>query len=112
MCGVLVVRYLHNVHGSRQCGLAVCFCPLSCGAHETILDSHDVAFDHERPISTCPGHVVCLLGLLCCSVLLLTVKLCCGTALTAPQTVYQYAELSWQPHECSITGDYCMVLTV
>ena len=26
MCGVLVVRYLHNVHGPRQCGLAVCFC--------------------------------------------------------------------------------------
>ena len=31
-----------------------------CGAHETVFDSHDVAFDHERPISTCPGHVVCV----------------------------------------------------
>ena len=37
--------------------------------------------------------VVCVLGLLCCSVLLLAVKLCCGTALTALQTVYQYVEL-------------------
>ena len=57
----------------------------------------------------CPGHVVCVLGLLCCSVLLLAVKLCCGTELTALQTVYQYVELSWQPHECSISGDYCVV---
>ena len=82
-----------------------------CGAHETVLDSHDVAFDHECPISTCPGRVVCVLDLLCCSVLLLAVRLCCGTALTALQTVYQYVELLWQPHECSITGDYC-ALTV
>ena len=107
MCRVLVVRYLRNVHGppARQCGPAVCFSPLLdvkcwwCGAHETVFDSHDVAFDHECLISTCPGHVVCVLGLLCCSVLLLAVKLCCGTALTALQTVYQYVELSWQSHE-------------
>ena len=79
---------------------------------------------HMKPFlthMTCPltmnapsAHVLamlCVLGLLCRSVLLLAVKLCCGTALTALQTVYQYVEVSWQPHECSITGDYC-ALTV
>ena len=28
MCGVLVVRYLHNVHGPRQCGLALVRCEM------------------------------------------------------------------------------------
>ena len=96
MCGVLLfVSYLHNVHGPQR---AVWSCRLllpivRCenvgghGAHETVLDSHDVAFDHECLISTCPGHVVCMLGQLCCSVSLLAVKLCCGTASTCLQTV-------------------------
>ena len=104
MCGVLVVRYFRNARAwstavwTYHLLLSIVRCENvgGCGAHETVFDSHDVAFDHECPIRTCPGRVVCVhvvLGQLCCSVLLLAIKLCCGTALTVLQTVYQYAEL-------------------
>ena len=49
------------VHGSVDLPSALVHCYIrcenvgGCGAHETVFDCHDVAFDHECPISTCPG---------------------------------------------------------